>query len=822
LPPSATGGSYCDRLVFDTVQIPTTSVRPGDRVRARRQHWTVVSVQPYEGCQLLTLAGADAGNPSLERRLLAPFDDVERQLDSDRLRKTSRRRWRRLCRAMIARHGPAGSLKTAAAARIDLLPHQLEPALAVLRGRCSRILLADEVGLGKTIQAGLILSELLARGAVARVLVLTPAGLRDQWARELAERFNLKPAVIDVRTAARIASAYPASVNPWSTVSLAIASQDYIKRHEVLPSVKGSLWDLVLVDEAHGVSPGSDRFEAAQALCSLASYVVLLTATPHNGDRQAFAALCRLGARDRDRVLVFRRRRDEVLPGSRRRIHRLALDMSATEARMHALLNRFVRTVCREQGQRDAEIRLALLVLQKRALSSAHSLARSVERRLAWLAAPSPGAARQLLLPLHDPGGELDQADEAPLLTTRLLDDVEDERRTLTAIYGAAEDAARDETKIRRLMRLLHHFERRGEPAIVFTEYRDTLLHLRSRWPGTSVVVHGRLDRAERVAAIESFNRGRSPFLFATDAAGEGLNLQERCRIVVNLELPWNPMRLEQRIGRVDRIGQQRTVHVFHLIANRTSETSLLDRLRSRVMQARGDFDCADPLDDGRAGPAERPHLDASESPREHEWSVCRLSSEAGAEHERLQRVRSLFGSQNTAQPAASRQSYVARSSRRARRSWLADSMLVLVESSEEDAVGRLLASYITALLLPASPKAPLHRLLPLLDRTAIQALDPREPEWRTRVREVQAAFWKMRFSRDDAIKRGLTLQLTETRLQPGLFDRRAERCRAAALGDVQRLIDALERRTAALAWCASHTESHLRPLLVLVPKLPD
>jgi hypothetical protein len=148
--------------------------------------------------------------------------------------------------------------------------------------------------------------------------------------------------------------------------------------------------------------------------------------------------------------------------------------------------------------------------------------------------------------------------------------------------------------------------------------------------------------------------------------------------------------------------------------------------------------------------------------------------------------------------------------------------MLVLVESSEEDAVGRLLASYITALLLPASPKAPLHRLLPLLDRTAIQALDPREPEWRTRVREVQAAFWKMRFSRDDAIKRGLTLQLTETRLQPGLFDRRAERCRAAALGDVQRLIDALERRTAALAWCASHTESHLRPLLVLVPTLPD
>ena len=354
------------------MQNPTQSARPGDRVRVRRQRWTVLSVQPYEGCQLLTLAGADSGNASQERRVLTPFETVDRQLESDRPRIVSRQRWRRLCRAMLARHGPAGLLKTAATARIDLLPHQLEPALAVLEGRCSRILLADEVGLGKTIQAGLILSELLARGAVTRVLVLTPANLRDQWASELAERFDLKPAVIDMREGARIASMYQASVSPWSTVSLAIASLDYVKRSEVLGAVKGSLWDLILVDEAHGVSPGTDRFEAAQALCGLASYVVLLTATPHNGERQAFLSLCRLGSQAGDRVLVFRRRREEV---SRHAPARPSADSRHERGgSAHARAAQPLRPAglsC-ASGPVHAAVRLALLVLQKRALSGAH------------------------------------------------------------------------------------------------------------------------------------------------------------------------------------------------------------------------------------------------------------------------------------------------------------------------------------------------------------------------------------------------------------------------------------------------------------------
>jgi hypothetical protein len=372
-------------------------------------------------------------------------------------------------------------------------------------------------------------------------------------------------------------------------------------------------------------------------------------------------------------------------------------------------------------------------------------------------------------------------------------------------------------------MRLLHHLKLRQEPAIVFTEYRDTLLHVRSCWTGTSAVVHGGLDRDERGAAIDSLNQGRCGVLFATDAAGEGLNLQQRCRIVVNLELPWNPMRLEQRIGRVDRIGQQRTVHVFHLIANRTSETSLLERLRSRVMQARTDFDCADPLDESRTmGPVEGRRFDANESQAEHEWTSCRLTSEAAAEHQRLERVRTLLpGGPTFSFPRVRAQSYVGRSSRRARRSWLGNRMLVLAESREEDCLGRLVASHVTALLLPVSPKPSLDRLVALLDDRLMRAVNPVERDWREDVRRVMGAFWRTRFSRDHAIETGLALQLTESQLQPGLFDRRAERGRSAKHGDVQRLIEAFQRRTKALA-AASGTTSRLGPLLILVPKLRD
>ena len=593
------------------------AVRPGDLVHVRRARWRIVQIRACDGCQVVTLCGLTPPQLGLERRVLLPFDIVEPIERAPRPRIVRASRWRRACRALIAADGPPGSLRAARAARIDLLPHQLEPALAILRGLGTRLLLADEVGLGKTIQAGLIVAELRARGSIGRVLVLTPPGLREQWLQELADRFAIYATGVDGHTLRRLAVTLPIGVNPWRTVSTAIASIDYVKRPEVFPAAASCRWDLVVVDEAHACAGDSDRRGAVHALAARAAYVLLLSATPHSGDRESFAALCTLGAvgtdsdttapadraaaADTDRpadspLLVFRRTRADAGIGTKRRIHIVRIRPSPDEARMHAMLARYSGAVRAEEKGGAADAWLALSVLHKRALSSAWSLAQSVERRLAALTEVDRAVAGQMALPIGDPEGEMVTSDEAPSWPADLgLSDPARERRLLIALHQCARSAATGETKLDALVTLLR---RASQPAVVFTEYRDTLLHVRQRLARPALVLHGGLTRDERSAVLGAFAREPGALVLATDAAAEGLNLHHGCRLVINLELPWNPMRLEQRIGRVDRIGQRRTVHAFHLIADGTGETRLLARLRARVAVARADIGAPDPLED--------------------------------------------------------------------------------------------------------------------------------------------------------------------------------------------------------------------------------
>jgi superfamily II DNA or RNA helicase len=586
------------------MQILHQQVRVGERVRVRKQRWFVAAAQTYERCQVVTLSGIGPRNAGTRQSIVLPFDTVERLDRRDRIRIVGRRRWRRQCRALLAGERPAGCLATASRARIDLLPYQLEPALALLRGVGSRVLIADEVGLGKTIQAGLIVSELGAAGA-ERALIVTPAGLREQWAAELRDRFGLDAAIFDMREARTRASLLPAGLNPWLTVPLVITSIDYLKRPEVLPAVEACRWDVVVVDEAHGVTPASDRHDALSRLCKRSSYVVLLTATPHNGDRSAFVSLCRLGEIEREahgRLLVFRRTRADAGLAANRRVHCVRVKPTADERRMHDRLFQLARAIRAEK--RDGTDRLALAMLHKRALSSAHSLHTSVGRRLLALDGKAAAGEGQPRLPLEDGDGEFDLDDDAPAWTAPALADGDRERTLLEAVADAAARAAAHESKLDALSRLVTRLARLGEPAIVFTEYRDTLLHLErmlaarvSELAGVAVgVLHGGLGRDERRLALDDFRSRRRPILLATDAGGQGLNLHQACRIVINLELPWNPMRLEQRIGRVDRIGQTHKVHAFHLILNDSGEVRIFDRLKSRIEQARQDIDVSNPL----------------------------------------------------------------------------------------------------------------------------------------------------------------------------------------------------------------------------------
>ena len=769
---------------------------------------------------------------------------------------------------------------------MDLLPHQLEPAMALVRGLGSRLLLADAVGLGKTIQAALVVAELLARGAAERVLILTPAGLRDQWASELAERFDLRATVVDFRAVRRDVATLPVGVNPWSTSPMAIASIDYVKRPEVLRAVMSCRWDVIVVDEAHGMAGDSERHSAVAALAARAAYVLLLTATPHSGDRRAFVSLGNIGSHG-DRLLVFRRTRQAVQLGAGRKVHRLAVGPSGAEVRMHALLAAFTRAVGRERAEGNRDVWLALSVLHKRALSSAYSLAQSVARRLSALASTEEGHLGQIALPLGDPRGELNPIDAPPEWSDAMaLGDIGRERELLGALATAARAATARETKISALIRIL---DRVGEPAIVFTEYRDTLVHLKEGLARPVALLHGGLTREERAEALDDFTSGRRSVLLATDAAGEGLNLHHSCRTVINLELPWNPMRLEQRIGRVDRIGQQRTVHAFHLIARGTGEARILDRLRARIARAQEDIGSPDPLGDveraiarlvidsaeegrskdprhdrtesqpGREDPKD-PRHDRTESQRRqedpqeprHDHSGCLpgqedpeerpdsnggtpigagplaagLEREAAAESVRLAAARAVHTAQDDEAGAVVETDgpWVAVTRNRSTRAKFGSRLLLLLRATLDDPYGRSIESRVVAIAVSLK-HLPLRRrdrswIAGVLQSTGDDVttlVDAASEAWHEDALRINRAFVAARLERERAIAAALAGE-TPAALQPGLFDRRADHARIAALAARSEAEHEAAERIGAAERAAAISAQPAKLLLVLVP----
>jgi superfamily II DNA or RNA helicase len=562
--------------------------RVGAQLRVRGRRWRVVGTTAGDDCTALNLTEIGSEDSRLAQTILTPFDRpiaLERETGVGVVRP---RRWLHDVDRFVSNLHPFGSLVAIARSSIRLLPYQLEPALSILRGHATRVLIADAVGLGKTIQAGIVLRELADRIDAFRSLVLVPAGLREQWSTELASHFGLATVQADAKWLRSGERDRPSHINPWTLPGIYISSHDFVKRPESLRPLEDVTWDLVVIDEAHAATSATDRRAALHTSASRASRVLLLTATPHTGDLAEFGALCRIGRvwEDEGPVLLFARSRADVGMAMPRRTTVLKVVSSEAELRMHRLLDAYSAEVWKEAtGRNDEGARLASIILRKRALSSAGSLATSAQRRLELISRGPEPVAAQLSLPLAD---EDPLADDEPLaaLGAPGLGDVRREKRWLAAIAEAARSAARAETKIRRLLRLLRRIH---EPLIVFTEYRDTLARLRQHIAAsgrTVAVLHGGLGASERsrVPALLA----ETSTLLATDAAAEGLNLHHHCRIVVHYELPWNPMRLEQRVGRVDRIGQARRVHEIALVASTTAERLVIEPLTIRALRGTG------------------------------------------------------------------------------------------------------------------------------------------------------------------------------------------------------------------------------------------
>jgi superfamily II DNA or RNA helicase len=542
---------------------------PGIRVSVRDADWRVARVDAFERCAILTLEG-----PGRQRlRVIDPFDRIT-PIARDRVVRRKRRAVLRAALSAVRADRPPLSLWTAAAAAIDLHPYQLEPALAVLRG-ATRVLLADAVGLGKTIQAGLILSELRERGWVERALVVCPPGVRQAWADELRHRFGITAAVFDQPSIAGAAAALPPGLNPWTTHATMIASIDFIKRPEVMAAIADVPIDIVIADEAHHLTPGTDRGDSICRIAARAPWCVLVSATPHSGDEAAFRYLTAIG-RHADALTIFRRSRRDAGLASARRERTIAMRPPAAEIELLSAVDEYARAIW--TGRRnDPAAQLVAITIARRAASSPLALERTLRRRLALLSSSAEPTQTSL------PWDEDDEADGsgAPVLLARPgLDDAEAERLAIERLLTLVANCGRP-SKLQWLAALLRRID---EPAIVFTEYRDTLDAVVSALPQTLRVVSicGATPPHQRRDAIDAFNHGDADVLVATDTAGEGLNLHHRCRLVIDLELPWNPIRLEQRLGRVDRLGQRRRAHALRLYHAGTIEERVRDRLHAR------------------------------------------------------------------------------------------------------------------------------------------------------------------------------------------------------------------------------------------------
>ena len=779
----------------------------GDRVRIRDERWQIAGVAPHGAVAVLDVRGCDASNRGERACFLLPFEGVDRLPRWPAPRVVRPGRWRHAARRALAEASASWiAIHAATHARLDILPFQLEPVLALLRGDGCRFLIADAVGMGKTIQAGLMVAEARYRHPDSRVLIVTPAGLREQWRDELRDRFGLDAAVLDASGVARTQFRLPPDVNPWSVHPLAVTSIDYVKRPEVIRCHEPLLWDMVIFDEAHGLAGRSDRAVAADALGRRARTVVMLTATPHSGDEDAFRRLCNIGQLRTDGpLLLFRRTRQDTGMRAARRTVMRRIALTPAEAAMHAALLDYARLVWSQTANAAAGARLAMSVLMRRASSSAASLARSLERRLALLGTPA-AAAVQASLPFGDEG---DDAEPEALLGAAGLADSRDERARLERVLALARQASAAESKLTALRRLL---SRAREPAIVFTEYRDTLQQVAASLAATDAVqLHGGLTSRERAAVLGQFVRGTARLLLATDAASEGLNLHQRCRLVINLELPWTPLRLEQRAGRIDRIGQRLRVHALHLVAAGTSEEHVLATLADRLsrmddaLKALGGLpgerevaECV--LADGALPEA----VSQSAPPLLDGVRVPDLRREANEETARLVTARALLEPLDEAadtRPVLTRLRTRRRGYSEPRCYWLfrllaaaSDGRVVAtgcVAISAAGIPGIARSNGATRLLLDPASRA-VHGIADsAAEALALSLTDAGRPHLRVHIDRERALAGELRDHQ---------ARLSSQLLQPGLFDRRDERAATAQAALLERALSASAVRITQLA----------------------
>ncbi|MBF0103254.1 MAG: DUF3883 domain-containing protein [Desulfobacterales bacterium] len=527
---------------------------------------------------------------------------------------------------------------------VDPLPHQIEAVYKFLLPLPKiRFLLADDTGAGKTIMTGLLIKELVMRGLIERILIVTPGGLTKQWQEdEMGIKFNISFTLVN-------RSLFSSDPNIFHTAQRIITSIDFISKEDVLNVASNSNWDLIVFDECHKLSAYdygfkqylSKRYKTAQILSQQCEHILLLTATPHRGRTDTFKKLLQILDEDifaTDEIASIRIKELEHKGINKFFIRRLKEDMKDWDDKP-LFKDRFTKTVAYELTSEEKElydavteylskkkeeasetknihVSLALTVMQRRLVSSIFAIKNTLGRR--WQALqgivdevnknPSLWTQRHKLEGFDvnniEDYEELEDDERDALenilsdprkfklfTTAKSLQEIQQEAKEVKKLFEMAQtlyNRKQEEKKFQQLQELLksNGVLEHGEKLVIFTEHKDTLIYLEERLTKSSgynvVTIHGGKLVDERRQAQWAFARPDTQILIATDSAGEGINLQF-CRLLINWDIPWNPNRLEQRMGRIHRYGQKKDVLVFNMVASNTKEGKVLERLLTKL-----------------------------------------------------------------------------------------------------------------------------------------------------------------------------------------------------------------------------------------------
>lgn len=519
----------------------------------------------------------------------------------------------------------AGGFLASLASGVIPLPHQLHVLDRVMESNNIRYILADEVGLGKTIEAGMVIKELKARGLIQRVLVVCPTGLVTQWASEMEEKFHEKFHVIlpsDFDTIKRITDTddvygqFDKVISPMDSIKpiehRAGWDQEKIEKYnqDRIYSIINSGWDLIIIDEAHRVAGSSSevaRYKLGYLLSQASPYLLLLSATPHNGSTDAFLRLVRLLdemafpnaksiVKEQVAPFVIRTEKREAIDDNgnklfkKRITHLEVLNWDERHSLQRELYERVSEYVAKNYNKalrnrkKNMCIIFLMIIMQRMLTSSVAAVRNSLERRLFALR----NQETRLTYFTEEDLADMDIEEGLEEAITALSLDIKNEILDLEDIIALAKRAQNQypDVKVEKLQDTLDKifYQNKDQKVIIFTEFVATQQYLAEllRKQGHSVtILNGSMNMDERNAALKEFHEETSIFI-STDAGGEGLNLQFSS-IIINYDLPWNPMKIEQRCGRVDRIGQNQDVHIYNFIIEDTIENRVREKLENKL-----------------------------------------------------------------------------------------------------------------------------------------------------------------------------------------------------------------------------------------------